>query len=49
MLDVYFGLALLERVEKVKDSFKFKLLVGRLYNMNYRRKSLVDAIGSATL
>lgn len=41
MLEVYFGLALLERVERGADSFQFKLLVGRLYNMNYRRKALV--------
>ena len=45
MLEVYFGLALLERVERGKDSFQFKLLVGRLYNMKYRRKALVDAFG----
>jgi hypothetical protein len=43
MLEVYFGLALLERVERGKDSFQFKLLVGRLYNMNYRRRALVEA------
>ncbi len=43
MLEVYFGLALLERVERGADSFQFKLLVGRLYNMNYRRKALVEA------
>ena len=45
MLEVYFGLALLERVERGKDSFQFKLLVGRLYNMKYRRKAPVDAFG----
>ena len=45
MLEVYFGLALLERVERGKDPFQFKLLVGRLYNMKYRRKALVDAFG----
>ena len=43
MLEVYFGLALLERVERGKDCFQFKLLVGRLYNMNYKRRALVDA------
>jgi len=43
MLEVYFGLALLERVERGADSFQLKLLVGRLYNMNYRRKALVEA------
>jgi hypothetical protein len=43
MLEVYFGLALLERVERGADSFQFKLLVGRLYNMDYRRKALVEA------
>ena len=43
MLEVYFGLALLEMVERGRDSFQFKLLVGRLYNMNYRRKALVEA------
>ena len=43
MLEVYFGLALLERVERGKDSFQFKLLIGRLYNMDYKRKSLVEA------
>ena len=45
MLEVYFGLALLERVERGEDSFQFKLLVGRLYNMNYRRRALVEAFG----
>jgi len=43
LLEVYFGMALLEKVEKGKNSFHFKLLVGRLYNMRYRRQALVEA------
>jgi len=46
MLEVYFGLALLERVERGKDSLQFKLLVARLYNMNYKRRALVEAFGA---
>ena len=45
LLEVYFGMALLEKVEKGKNSFHFKLLVGRLYNMRYRRQALVEAFG----
>jgi hypothetical protein len=45
LLEVYFGLALLEKVEKGKNFFHFKLLVGRLYNMRYRRQALVEAFG----
>ncbi len=41
-----FGLALLERVERGKDSFQFKLLAGRLYNMNYKSRALVEAFGA---
>ncbi len=37
MLEVYFGLVLLERVERWKDSLQFKLFVACLYNMNYKR------------
>lgn len=42
-LSVYFGLALLERIEKGQNSLQFKLLIGRLYNMGYKRKSLTEA------
>ena len=45
LLEVYFGMALLEKVEKGKNSFHFKLLEGRLYNMRYRRQALVEAFG----
>jgi len=42
-LDVYFGLALLEVVEKRKGSFQYKHLLARLYNSGFKRKKLVEA------
>ena len=42
-IEVYFGLALLEKVERGKNSLQFKLLLGRLYNAGYKRKELTAA------
>ena len=42
-IEVYFGLALVEKIEKGKSSLQFKLLLGRLYNAGYKRKELTSA------
>lgn len=39
---VYFGMALLERVNQGTDSFQYKSLLGRLYNAGIKRKTLVE-------
>ncbi len=41
--EVYFGLALLEKVNGSTDGIQFKYLVGRLYNAGITRKKLVEA------
>jgi transposase len=41
-LEVYFGLALLERIERGKNSFQLKLLIGRLFNAGYRCRDLSE-------
>ena len=46
-LEVYFGLALLEKIERGKNSFQFKLLIGRLYNAGYRRRDLSETFNTA--
>ena len=38
---VYFGMALLERVNQGTDSFQYKSLLGRLYNAGIKRRTLV--------
>lgn len=42
---VYLGMALLERVNNGPDSFQYKSLVGRLYNTNIKRATLVEEFG----
>ena len=42
-IEVYFGLALIEKVEKGKNSIQFKILLGRLYNAGYKCKELTSA------
>lgn len=42
-IEVYFGLALIEKIEKGKNSIQFKILLGRLYNAGYKRKELTNA------
>ena len=41
--EVYFGLALLEKVNGNTDDIQFKYLVGRLYNAGITRNKLVEA------
>lgn len=41
-IEVYFGLALVEKIERGKNSFQFKLLLGRLYNAGYKRNKLTE-------
>lgn len=41
--EVYFGLALLEKVNGNTDGIQFKYLLGRLYNAGITRKKLVEA------
>ena len=43
--EVYFGLALLEKVNGNTDGIQFKYLIGRLYNAGITRKKLVEAFG----
>ncbi len=45
--DVYFELALLEKVNNGLNSFQGKHLVARLYNANFERKRLVETFGVA--
>ena len=42
-LHVYFGLALLERVNRGTEGFQYKYLLARLYNGGFKRKKLVEA------
>ncbi len=42
-LHVYFGLALLERVNRSTEGFQYKYLLARLYNGGFKRKKLVLA------
>lgn len=44
-LEVYFGMALLEKVNNDGSSLLFKMLVGRLYNSRIKVKTLEDAFG----
>jgi hypothetical protein len=44
-LEVYFELALLEKVNNGINSYHGKHLLARLYNANFKRKSLVDTFG----
>ena len=44
-LHVYFGLALIERVNSGPNSFQYKYLVARLYNAGFKRAKLVEAFG----
>ena len=44
-LEVYFELALLEKIDNGLDSYHGKHLLGRLYNSNFKRKDLVATFG----
>ena len=44
-LEVYFELALLEKVNNGINSYHGKHLLARLYNANFKRKSLVETFG----
>jgi hypothetical protein len=44
-LEVYFGMALLEKVNNDGSSLLFKMLVGRLYNSRIKVKTLEEAFG----
>ena len=43
--EVYFGLALLEKVNGNTDGIQFKYLIGRLYNAGITRNKLIEAFG----
>ena len=44
-LEVYFGMALLEKVNNDGSSLLFKMLIGRLYNSRIKVKTLEEAFG----
>lgn len=44
-LEVYFGMALLEKVNNDGSSLLFKMLIGRLYNSRIKVKTLENAFG----
>jgi len=46
-LEVYFGYALLERINNGKDSFQYKYLLARLYNAGFKQTTLRDVFGHA--
>ena len=43
VLLVHYGMLLLEKVQRGRDSIAEKLLAGRLYNAGFKRKALVQA------
>jgi len=46
-VDVYFEMALIEKIKSGMDSYHGKHLLGRLYNASFSRKTLVDTFGIA--
>ena len=46
-LFVFLGMALLERVPRLRDHIAFKMLLARLYNAKVRVKTLVECFGVA--